>query len=52
MDKNWRPLTKDELAGLTEGDPVVIRASSKGGVQWTPSQRLHPEFFHIKEAKY
>jgi hypothetical protein len=35
-----------------EGDPVVTHASSKDAYQWHPSQRLHPEFFYIRDVKY
>ena len=52
MNVIWSPLTEEELAGLEEGDPVVTHASSKDAYQWHPSQRLHPEFFYIRDVKY
>jgi hypothetical protein len=52
MNVTWTPLTEDELAGLKEGDSVVILAGSKDGAQWHPIQRTRPGFFYIRDAKF
>ena len=52
MNVIWTPLTEEELAALKEGDPVVTLESSKRAFQFHPAQRLHPEFFYIREVKY
>src|SRR5580704_1494605 len=52
MNVIWTPLTAEELAALKEGDSIVTHASSKDAFQFHPAQRLHPEFFYIRDVKY
>jgi hypothetical protein len=52
MNVIWTPLTEEELAALKEGDSIVTHAVSKDAFQFHPAQRLHPEFFYIREVKY
>ena len=52
MNVIWTSLTEEELAALKEGDPIVTHTGSKGAFQFHPAQRLHPEFFYIREVKF
>jgi hypothetical protein len=52
MNVIWTPLTAEELAALKEGDSIVTHTGSKGAFQFHPAQRLHPEFFYIRDVKY